>query len=108
MSRLFTKDRKMIETFTNLLTTFAKTKLVTILFMPIHISNIRNISIIFILSSDPNFEGMNVNWKPTRPERPSHLIINETLEVADRVLNGERMEFWHKLKRKFQKQCTNS
>ncbi|XP_065202770.1 esterase E4-like [Planococcus citri] len=73
------KDREMINTFTSLLTTFAKT-------------------------SNPNdYEGMKVNWKPTKPECPSHLIINDTLEARDEVLNGERLEFWHKLKTKFTK-----
>ena len=50
---------------------------------------------------------MQIEWKPTTPDHPSHLIIDETLQVKDELLNGKRMEFWHKLKSKFKKHCEN-
>ncbi|XP_065202777.1 esterase E4-like [Planococcus citri] len=83
MEHLQQKDRNMIDTITSLLTTFAKT-------------------------GNPNYEGMEVNWKPTNPEHPSHLIIDETLDARDEVLNGERLEFWLRLKKKFRKDCNDN
>ncbi|XP_065202774.1 esterase E4-like [Planococcus citri] len=78
MTQINPNDREMIETYVNLMTTFAKT-------------------------SNPNYKGIGVNWKPSNPKNPSHLIINEQLKVENELLNGARMEFWHKLKRKFKK-----
>ncbi|XP_065221847.1 esterase FE4-like [Planococcus citri] len=80
MANIQPKDRQTIDTFTSLVTTFAKT-------------------------DNPNYEGMEVKWEPTTPENPSHLIIDETLRTQEGLLNGERMEFWHKLKDKFGKKC---
>ncbi|XP_065211405.1 esterase E4-like [Planococcus citri] len=82
INRIQPKDRQMIETFTSMLTTFAK-------------------------NSNPNYKEMEVEWKPTNPDHPSHLIIDEKLEVKDGLLNGDRMEFWHKLKNQFQKDGKN-
>ncbi|XP_065202781.1 esterase E4-like [Planococcus citri] len=72
------KDREVIETFTSYLTTFART-------------------------GNPNYEKRKLDWNPTTPEHPSHIIIGETLERKDEILNGQRLEFWHKLKKKYTK-----
>ncbi|XP_065208415.1 esterase E4-like isoform X2 [Planococcus citri] len=82
MCNLRPNDRRTIDTLTSLLTSFAKT-------------------------SNPNYEEMEVEWKPTTLAHPSHLIIDEKLEVRDQLLNGERMQFWHSLKNKFQKNYKN-
>ncbi|XP_065215837.1 esterase E4-like [Planococcus citri] len=82
MARIQPNDRKIVDTLTNLLTTFAKT-------------------------SNPNYDGLEVEWKPTTPDSPSYLIINEKLQIKDELLNGERMEFWHRLKNKFVKSRTH-
>ncbi|XP_065211401.1 esterase FE4-like [Planococcus citri] len=75
MSKIRPEDRHIIETLTSLFTTFAKT-------------------------SNPNYKRLGVKWKPTTIECPSHLIIDQTLEVKDELLNGERMQFWQNLKNK--------
>lgn len=48
--------------------------------------------------SDPNCEGSDVQWRPTNPQKPCHLNINNTIEMIDSKLNGERFEFWDNLK----------
>ncbi|XP_065211383.1 esterase FE4-like [Planococcus citri] len=82
MANIQPKDRLTIDRMTSLFTSFAKT-------------------------SNPNYDGLEVDWKPTTADHPSHLIINESLQVEDKLLNGERMEFWHKLKNKFAKHTNN-
>ncbi|XP_065211386.1 esterase FE4-like [Planococcus citri] len=76
MTNIQPKDRITIDRMTSLFTSFAKT-------------------------TNPNYDGLEVDWKPTTEDHPSHLVINENLEVKDELMNGERMEFWHRLKNKF-------
>ncbi|XP_065211408.1 esterase FE4-like isoform X2 [Planococcus citri] len=78
MANIRSKERQTIETLTSLFTNFAKT-------------------------SNPNYKEMGVEWKPTTIEHPSHLVIDESLQVKDELLNGERMQFWHSLKDKFKR-----
>ncbi|XP_065211404.1 esterase E4-like [Planococcus citri] len=78
MANIRSKERQTIETITSLFTNFAKT-------------------------SNPNYKEMAVEWKPTTIQHPSHLVIDESLQVKDELLNGERMQFWHRLKDKFKK-----
>ncbi|XP_065211385.1 esterase FE4-like isoform X2 [Planococcus citri] len=78
MTNIRSKERQTIETLTSLFTNFAKT-------------------------SNPNYKEMTVEWKPTTIKHPSHLVIDESLQVKDELLNGERMQFWHRLKDKFKK-----
>ncbi|XP_065202780.1 esterase E4-like isoform X2 [Planococcus citri] len=72
------KTREKVELMTNLISSFAKT-------------------------GNPNYETLPVNWKPSTKDHPCYLNINETLEVKDELLNGERMEFWHDLKKQFKR-----
>ncbi|XP_065202764.1 esterase E4-like isoform X2 [Planococcus citri] len=77
-SFLTQKDRDTIDRMTSLITTFAK-------------------------NGDPNYEGIPEQWSSSTPEQPSYLKISETLESKDDFLNGERMKFWHNLKKQFNK-----
>ncbi|XP_065202765.1 esterase E4-like [Planococcus citri] len=79
ISAISTKDKEMIEMMTNLITTFAKT-------------------------GNPNYEGIPVQWKPSTADDPCHLIINDTLELKNELLNGKRMEFWHNIKKHFKEE----
>ncbi|XP_065202773.1 esterase E4-like [Planococcus citri] len=72
------QDKEIIDILTSTITSFAKT-------------------------GNPNCETLKVNWKPTNPDNPSYLTIDETPEVKDELLNGERMEFWHNIKRQFKR-----
>ncbi|XP_065202768.1 esterase E4-like [Planococcus citri] len=76
MKDITPQDREITDTFTKLITTFART-------------------------GNPNYEELPVQWRPTTIEQPSYLSIDTELEVKDELLNGERMEFWHKLKKQF-------
>ncbi|XP_065217622.1 esterase E4-like isoform X3 [Planococcus citri] len=70
------KTREMVEKFTKLLCTFAKT-------------------------GNPNYEGLEVEWKPSSIENPHYLSINDPLTSIEGKLNGKRMEFWENLKKQF-------
>ncbi|XP_065219224.1 esterase E4-like [Planococcus citri] len=72
------RSREMVEKFTKLFTTFAKT-------------------------GDPNYEGLEVHWKPSRIENPHYLSFNDPLTVIEGKLNGKRMEFWENIKKQFKK-----
>ncbi|XP_065219165.1 carboxylesterase 1D-like [Planococcus citri] len=72
------KTREMVEKFTKLITTFVKT-------------------------GDPNYEGLEVHWKPSSVENPCYLSIDDPLTVVEGKLNGKRMEFWEEIKKQFSK-----
>lgn len=52
------------------------------------------------LRRDPNYPDLPVQWRPSTPQEPCYLNINDTLEVIDGQLNNERMQFWNKLKKR--------
>ncbi|XP_065217623.1 esterase E4-like isoform X4 [Planococcus citri] len=70
------KTHEMVEKFTKLICTFAKT-------------------------GNPNYEGLEVEWKPSSIENPHYLSINDPLTSIEGKLNGKRMEFWENLKKQF-------
>ncbi|XP_065202735.1 esterase E4-like [Planococcus citri] len=72
------KAKHTVETFTKLISTFART-------------------------GDPNFKGIPVHWRPTRSGSPCYLSINNDLEMVDNRLHNEKLEFWDKIKKRFQK-----
>ncbi|XP_065219358.1 juvenile hormone esterase-like [Planococcus citri] len=72
------KSHKMVDVFTKLICTFATT-------------------------GNPNYTGVEVQWEPSTIENPRYLSINEPLKLVNGKLNGERMEFWENLKRKYKK-----
>ncbi|XP_065218913.1 uncharacterized protein LOC135844603 [Planococcus citri] len=72
------KSREMVEKFTKLITTFVKT-------------------------GDPNYEGLEVQWKPSSVDNPCYLSIDDPLTVVEGKLNGKRMEFWEDIKKQFSK-----
>lgn len=52
---------------------------------------------------NPNNENFATRWKPSTPQNPCHLSINDRIEMIDTKLNGERMMFWEELKQEFKK-----
>ncbi|XP_065219197.1 esterase E4-like [Planococcus citri] len=68
------KTREILEKFTKLICTFART-------------------------GDPNYHGLEVQWNPSTVENPCYLSIKEELKIVDGKLNGERMEFWETQKK---------
>ncbi|XP_065202789.1 esterase E4-like [Planococcus citri] len=70
------KTRKMVETFTQLVTTFART-------------------------GNPNYENFPVNWESTTPEKPCYLSINNPMVMVDGKLNNDRVEFWERVRKKY-------
>ncbi|XP_065202738.1 esterase E4-like [Planococcus citri] len=72
------RTKQMIETFTKLISTFART-------------------------GDPNFENLPVQWRPTKPDSPCYLSINNNLEVVDNRFHNEKFEFWDRIKKQFSK-----
>ncbi|XP_065219497.1 esterase E4-like [Planococcus citri] len=70
--------REMVEKFTKLITTFVKT-------------------------GDPNYEGLEVHWKPSSVDNPCYLSFDDPLTVVEGKLNGKRMEFWEDIKKQFSK-----
>ncbi|XP_065218873.1 esterase E4-like isoform X1 [Planococcus citri] len=72
------RSREMVEKFTKLITTFAKT-------------------------GDPNYEGLEVHWKSSSIENPHYLSFDDPLTVIEGKLNGKRMEFWENIKKQFKK-----
>lgn len=57
----------------------------------------------YFRSSDPNYESLSTRWKPTTPDKPCYLDINDKLSMIEGRLNEERMEFWQYLKKKYGK-----
>ncbi|XP_065202753.1 esterase E4-like isoform X2 [Planococcus citri] len=70
------ETRKMVETFTKLITTFAE-------------------------KGDPNYENCLVKWKPCTLEEPCHLSINQPMVMVDGKLNNDRLEFWERIQEKY-------
>lgn len=52
--------------------------------------------------SNPNFEDLRVHWKPTKPDAPCYLSINEDLQMVDDQLHSEKYKFWDNIKKQFQ------
>lgn len=57
---------------------------------------------VFFPRSNPNFEDLPVHWKPTRPDTPCYLSINDDLQVVDSRFHNEKLEFWDNIKKQFQ------
>ncbi|XP_065202740.1 esterase E4-like [Planococcus citri] len=72
------KTKQMVEIFTKIITAFART-------------------------GNPNNEDLNVHWKPTKPDSPCYLNINNNLTMVDSRLHNEKLEFWDKIKKQFEK-----
>ncbi|XP_065202760.1 esterase E4-like isoform X2 [Planococcus citri] len=70
------ETHKMVKNVTKLITTFAKT-------------------------GDPNHEDFPVRWKPSTPDDPCYLSINNPSEMVDGKLNNDRLQFWDNIKRKY-------
>ncbi|XP_065202726.1 esterase E4-like isoform X2 [Planococcus citri] len=67
------ETRKMVDSFTKLVTTFAKT-------------------------GDPNHKDLPVRWRPYTLEKPCYLRINKSMEMAEGRLFEERLQFWNDIK----------
>ncbi|XP_065202744.1 esterase E4-like [Planococcus citri] len=72
------RTKEMVDTFTKILTTFAR-------------------------NGDPNFEELPVHWRPTKPDSHCYLNINNKIEMIDSRLHEEKLEFWDKIKKEFGK-----
>ncbi|XP_065202761.1 esterase E4-like [Planococcus citri] len=70
------ETHQMIQTFTKLVTTFAR-------------------------NGDPNFEAIQVKWKPTTVDNPCYFSIKNPLEMVDGKLNNDRLNFWQNIQKKF-------
>ncbi|XP_065202723.1 esterase E4-like [Planococcus citri] len=72
------ETREMVDTFTKLVTTFAKT-------------------------SDPNNENIPIRWIPSTLGEPCYLSISNPIKMVDGKLNNERLEFWDRIKQQIKK-----
>ncbi|XP_065202729.1 esterase FE4-like [Planococcus citri] len=70
------QTRDMINSFTKLVTTFAKT-------------------------GDPNNSELEVRWKPSTLENPCYLSVNNPMQIVEGKVNGERLKFWDNIKKQF-------
>ncbi|XP_065202739.1 esterase E4-like [Planococcus citri] len=70
------KTKEMVEMFTKIITTFAR-------------------------NGDPNFENLEVHWRPTKPDSPCYLSINNKLEMINGRVHEEKLVFWDKIKKQF-------
>ncbi|XP_065202733.1 esterase E4-like [Planococcus citri] len=55
----------------------------------------------FARTGNPNYESLPVEWKPSTPDKPCYLDINETITLVNGKLNNERSEFWDGIKKQF-------
>ncbi|XP_065202717.1 esterase E4-like [Planococcus citri] len=67
------KTVQVIEMFTKLICTFART-------------------------GDPNYENLGVHWRPTTPQEQCYLNIDDNIQLIEGKLNNDRMEFWNNLR----------
>ncbi|XP_065202746.1 esterase E4-like [Planococcus citri] len=72
------RTKEIVDTFTKIVTTFAR-------------------------NGDPNFEELHVHWRPTKPDSPCYLNIDNKIEMIDSRLHEEKLVFWDKIKKEFGK-----
>ncbi|XP_065202737.1 esterase E4-like [Planococcus citri] len=73
---LSSRSKEMVDTYTKIITTFAR-------------------------NGDPNFEELQVHWRPTKPDSPCYLNINNQIQMIDSRLHDEKLVFWDKIKKEF-------
>ncbi|XP_065216698.1 esterase E4-like [Planococcus citri] len=77
------RTRRMVNTFTKLVTTFAKT-------------------------GTPNYNDLGIRWEPSTVDNPCYLIIDEQMKMVKGRLSETRLKFWDEIKKQFKKSNDDS